>query len=128
MRLWEYINSKYYDEEDLNYPYYPWFKKESMAVQHMFLEIYERVSLYLTNWNYKNYITIRDLIETDDKYSHDYCICVAMRILGFEHWNLYYFYNMTPSKLYELMDKKMEYGIKKIKMAKKLNTLAKDFE
>jgi hypothetical protein len=26
------------------------------------------------------------------------------------------------------MDNKMEYGIKKIKMAKKLNTLAKDFE
>ena len=128
MSMFDYMYTKYTEEDDLNYPYYPWFRKESKEIQKMFLSVYEGVSLYLTNWNYLNYITIRDLIETDDKYSHDYCVCLAMRILGFEHWNLYYFYNMSPSKLYELMDKKMEYGIKKIKMLKKLNTLAKDFE
>lgn len=131
LRLIDYIPNKYMDNKELKLPYYHWWKKDP-DIRNMFVTVYERVSLYLTHWNYDNYQKLSELIvhyrdDDIDTYSHDYCVTVTMRILGFEHWNLYYFYNMPEKEMYAILDKKMEYGLKKLRYEKKLQEINEDF-
>ena len=127
LRLIDYISNKYMDKKELKYPYYDWWKNDP-NIRNMFVTVYEKVSLYLTHWNYDNYNKLSELIIDDyDTYSHDYCVTLTMRILGFEHWNLYYFYNMPDKEMYDILDKKMEYGLKKLRYEKKLKEINEDF-
>ena len=119
------------ENKELKLPYYHWWKKDP-DIRNMFVTVYERISLYLTHWNYDNYQKLSELIvhyrdDDIDTYSHDYCVTVTMRILGFEHWNLYYFYNMPEKEMYDILDKKMEYGLKKLRYEKKLQEIEEDF-
>ena len=130
--LMGYIPNKYMDNKELKDPYYRWWKKDP-DIKNMFVTVYEKVSLYLTHWNYDNYLKLNELIvhyprnDDIDTYSHDYCVTMTMRILGFEHWNLYYFYNMPDKEMYDILDKKMEYGLKKLRYEKKLQEINEDF-
>lgn len=130
LRLIDYIPNKYMENKELEDPYYRWWKNDP-EIRNMFVTVYERVSLYLTNWNFENYLKLRILIikyrDDIDTYSHDYCVTMTMRILGFEHWNLYYFYNMPVKEMYDILDKKMEYGLKKLRYEKKLQEINEDF-